>query len=60
MQAKISCTKTQTKNVADLILESASSLLVGSREVHAAAVALEALLVVVVVLVQALALWKRR
>ena len=48
------------ENVAHLILESASSLLVRPREVHAAAVALEALLVVVVVLVQgALGLWKR-
>ena len=43
-----------------LILEPASPLLVGPGEVHSAAVALEALLVVVVVLVQALCLCKIR
>ena len=48
------------KTVAYLILESASSLLVWPGQIHAATVALEALLVVVVVFVQALGLWNNK
>ena len=53
------CKPCQRTDFAHLILEPACSLLVRPGEVHPAAVALEALLVVVVVLVEALALCNR-
>ena len=55
----ISVSHAKEQSFAHLILEPACSLLVRPGEVHPAAVALEALLVVVVVLVQALALCNR-
>ncbi len=47
------------RTIAHLVLEPPCPLLVGAGEVHAAAVALEALLVVVVVLVHARSLWTK-